>query len=156
MRILGFLILTQFFLYSSAQQVNFQSTNIALFIIDTDGETIVDEPKIEANLKVIYNESGDRNLPSDAANIYDGKIGIEYRGAFSQMLPQKPYGFETLDDIGEEDNVPLFDFPEENDWILLANYNDKSFVRNSLIFHLFRKTMINTDKFKCDFIFIIR
>jgi hypothetical protein len=29
--------------------------------------------------------------------------------------------------------------PEENDWILLANYNDKSFIRNALSFQLFRK-----------------
>lgn len=139
MRILISVILTQFFLYLSAQTVNFQSTNIALLIIDTDGKTIVDEPKIEAGLKIIYHENGNRNSPSDAANIYDGKIGIEYRGTFSQMLPQKPYGFETMDTEGEETNVSLFGFPEENDWILLANYNDKSFVRNSLIFHLFRQ-----------------
>jgi hypothetical protein len=139
MRILGFFILTQFFLYSSAQSVNFQSTDIALFIIDTDGKTILDEPKIEANLKIISNENGARNSPSDAANIYDGKIGIEYRGAFSQMLPQKPYGFETWDEFGDEINISLFGFPQENDWILLANYNDKSFVRNSLIFQLFRQ-----------------
>jgi len=29
--------------------------------------------------------------------------------------------------------------PVENDWILLANYNDKTFLRNSLAFEIFRK-----------------
>ena len=29
--------------------------------------------------------------------------------------------------------------PQENDWILIANYNDKTFLRNVLAFDLFEK-----------------
>lgn len=114
------------------------STNLPLIIIDTQGQPIVDEPKTDGILKIIYNP-GKFNKPNDAATIYDGKAGFEIRGAYSASLPQKPYGIETRDAAGMNLNVPLFDMPAENDWILLANYNDKVFMRNSLAFELFRK-----------------
>jgi len=114
------------------------STNIPLFIIDTKGSPIFDEPKTKAELKIIYNENK-HNKPSDTANIYHGNIGIEIRGKYSATLPQKPYGLETRDSLGENLNIPLFHMPAENDWILLANYNDKTFMRNTLSFELYRK-----------------
>ena len=114
------------------------STNLPLVIIETGGPPIIDEPKIDAYLKIIYNENG-YSGKSDDPNIYDGQIGIEIRGRYSAWLPQKPYGFETRDSSGNNLNVPLFQMPAENDWTLLANYNDKTFMRNSLAFELFRQ-----------------
>lgn len=114
------------------------STNIPLIVIDAKGAYIVDEPKISADLKII-NQADGYNKPEDVGNIYDGKVGIEIRGRYSASLPQKPYGFETRDEFGENLNIPLFHMPPENDWILLANYNDKTFMRNTLSFELFRK-----------------
>ena len=114
------------------------STNIPLFIIDTKGQSIPDEPKITADLRIIY-DGKSYNCPDDTANIYEGKIGIEIRGKYSATLPQKPYGIETRDALGENLNIPLFHMPAENDWILLANYNDKTFLRNTLSFEIFRR-----------------
>lgn len=34
-------------------------------------------------------------------------------------------------------NYSILGMPLENDWVLLANYNDKSFARNILPFHFF-------------------
>lgn len=113
------------------------STNLPLFVINTDGKPIMDEPKITGDLKIIYNDG--YNRIEDLGNVYNGKIGIEVRGRYSATLPQKPYGFETRDEAVNNRNVPLFHMPAENDWILLANYNDKTFLRNSLAFELFRK-----------------
>ena len=116
-----------------------QGVDIPLVVIETPGGSpIPDEPKILAHMKVIDNGSGSLNHPSDAGNVYDGIVGIEIRGAYSVSLPQKPYGFETRDSTGENLNVSLLGMPPENDWILLANYNDKSFVRNALAGHIFR------------------
>jgi hypothetical protein len=131
-----FLIVSICWNFKSYTQVD--STNLPLFIIDTGGLPIVDEPKIEAHLKIIYNENGNTKI-SDDPNIYNGNVGIEIRGRYSAWLPQKPYGFETRDSAGNNLNVPLFHLPSENDWILLANYNDKTFMRNSLAFELFRQ-----------------
>ncbi len=115
------------------------STNLPLFLINTNGQTIVDEPKIPVELKIIHNGPGQMNHPTDPANEFDGFAGIEIRGAYSATLPQKPYGFETWDVNANDNNVSLLNMPEENDWILLANYNDKVFMRNTLSFHLFRQ-----------------
>ncbi len=118
---------------------SFTGSNLPIFIIKTENQApIVDEPKVNAHLKIVNHESG-MNYISDTATDYDGVIGIELRGAYSQSLPQKPYGFETRDLAGQNNNVSLLGMPKENDWILLANYNEKTFARNPLSFYLFNK-----------------
>jgi len=124
---------------SEAQTVPF-SSNLPIVLITTKpGESIKNEPKVTADMKIISNQAGARNHPSDQGNIYNGKVGIEIRGRYSASLPQKPYGFETRDAAGNNVNVSLLGMPPENDWVLLANYNDKTFLRNVLAFELFRK-----------------
>jgi hypothetical protein len=125
-------------LSGSALLAQLDSTNLPLFLIETNGLPIQDEPKITASLRVVFGP-GDYNHIDDPANVYDGFIGIEIRGKYSASLPQKPYGLEAQDMNGDNLNVPFFHMPSENDWILLANYNDKTFMRNSLTFELFRK-----------------
>jgi hypothetical protein len=110
-----------------------------VIITTNQGEKIVDEPKITADMRIIYHANGIRNYVTDSGNIYNGKVGIEIRGVYSAMLPQKPYGFETRDTAGNNLNVSLLGMPSENDWVLLANYNDKTFLRNVLAFDIFRK-----------------
>ena len=115
------------------------STNIPLIMINTNNQIIVDEPKINVDFKIIDNSPNSLNYPSDSGNIYSGIAGIEIRGSYSATLPQKPYGIETRDIQGNNNNVSLFGMPQENDWILIANYNDKTFLRNVLAFDLFEK-----------------
>ena len=135
------MILLIFFVNVSANEnsIVLESSNLPLVVINTNGGTIVNEPKIMADMKIIYNEGSVVNKPSDPGNIYSGKIGIEIRGRYSASLPQKPYGIETRDAAGNNLNASILGMPEENDWILLANYNDKTFIRNMLSFHLFQK-----------------
>jgi hypothetical protein len=123
---------------SEAEAVDFITSNLPILLIDTNGRTIPDEPKIDATLKIIDNGPGAVNHVNDPATEYDGQIGIEVRGASSAGYPQKPYAFETRNPDGTNLNVSLFGMPEENDWLLISNYNDKSFVRNALAFDLFR------------------
>jgi hypothetical protein len=115
------------------------STNIPLIIINTNNQIIVDEPKINVDFKIIDNYPQGLNYPNDSGNVYQGIAGIEIRGSYSATLPQKPFGIETRDIQGNNNNVPLFGMPQENDWILIANYNDKTFLRNVLAFDLFEK-----------------
>ncbi|MGW8314422.1 MAG: CotH kinase family protein [Bacteroidales bacterium] len=116
------------------------STDIPLIVIETPGGVAIpDEPKITARMKIIDHGPGQLNRETDPGNVYDGLVGIEIRGSYSASLPQKPFGFETRDVNGENLNISLLGLPEENDWILLANYNDKSFLRNSLAGHIFRQ-----------------
>jgi len=115
----------------------FTSTNLPLIILNTANVSIPDEPKIPGTMKIIYNGAGNMNHPSDPATDYDGNIGIEMRGAYSQSLPQKPYNIELRDAAGLELDTSLLGMPAEHDWQLIANYNDKSFLRNALAYKLF-------------------
>ena len=108
------------------------STNLPLVVIDAGGQAIPNEPKITAHMRVIDNGLGQYNHVNDVANVYDGPIGIEVRGSESAGFPQTPYGVETRDALGADSNVALLDMPAESDWVLLSNWNDKSFARNIL------------------------
>lgn len=114
----------------------FTSSNLPIVIINTGGETIVDDPKIDATITIISNGEGQLNNVTDAGEEYT--VGIELRGNYSQTLPQKPYKFETYDEEGEDLKVSLLGMPEEADWCLIANYNDKVFMRNTMTYDLFR------------------
>ena len=115
------------------------TTSLPLFVIDTRGKIIQDEPKTDVFLKIVFHGQGNINSSDDPGNVYEGNIGIEYRGRYSQTFPQKPYLFETRNTSGENLNVPLLGFPPENDWILIPSYNDKTFLRNDLAFRIFRQ-----------------
>ena len=123
---------------SSAQSINDFSTDLPLIVIDSEGRVIRDEPKTMAKMKIIDN-ANKINRYTDQANDYNGLVGIEFRGSSSQSYPQKPYLFETRNEDGTNRNVSVLGLPVENDWILLSNYNDKSFMRNILGYQLFGK-----------------
>lgn len=112
------------------------TSHLPLLVIDTWGQSIVDEPKIKAWLKVIDNGSGKINSAYDDGTDYNGFIGIEVRGQSSQNFPKKSFGFELRDSAGSDLNLSLLGMPEEEDWILYAPYSDKSLFRNSVTFHL--------------------
>lgn len=138
-RLLFFSLFLLFFKTVFSQVSGITTSNLPLVIINTNGNTIQQDTKVTANMKIIFNGQGKINHLSDPANVYNGNIGIEIRGNYSASLPQKPYSFETRDAAGKNLNVSLLGMPEENDWILLANYNDKTFMRNTLAYELFRK-----------------
>ncbi|MBK8417189.1 MAG: CotH kinase family protein [Bacteroidetes bacterium] len=118
----------------------FSYSNLPIVVLNTNGQTIVDDPKIIAHMGIIYNGPGAINYLSDPFNNYDGNIGIEIRGSWSQTFPQKQYGFETLDSTNEEVDTMLLGMPAESDWILYAPYNDKTCMRNVLAYDIANKT----------------
>ncbi len=130
---------SQVFTGNASGPLSIDSTLLPIILINTFGQTIPNEPKITAGMKIISHGPGQYNHPGDVPNIYDGEVGIEIRGSTSAGYPQKPYGFETRDSLGNNLNVSLLGMPPENDWTLLSHYNDKVFMRNSLAFNLFQK-----------------
>lgn len=109
--------------------------NLPLLLIETNGLTIFDEPKITATIKVIDNGAGKPNYISDPANVYDGFAGIELRRQSTQMFPKKSYGIETRDGQGASLKVGLLGMPSESDWALYAPYSDKTMLRNALTYY---------------------
>lgn len=131
-----FILLTAYDL--QAQFVNFTSTNLPIIVINTNGQAIVDEPKITADMGIIYNGEGVRNALTDAFNQYNGKIGIEIRGQTSQSFPMKSYSLELRDALGKSVDKSLFGLPKESDWVLYAPYTDKTLMRNVLAYQMSR------------------
>ncbi len=115
----------------------FNESNLPIVVIDTDGQEILDDPRIVVHMGIIDNDSAINNI-DDPFNGYDGLISIEIRGSSSQMFPKKQYALETQDIDGENLNVSILGMPEENDWILHAPYSDKSLLRNFLAYELAR------------------
>lgn len=115
------------------------SSNLPLIFIDTQGQTIPDEPKIQGNMKIVNNSTG-INRVTDTQYEFDGNISIERRGNTSQMAfanyKKKSYALETQTAEGENLNVSLLGLPKENDWVLYGPYSDKSMIRDVLAYHL--------------------
>lgn len=74
---------------NDTSKILFTSSNLPIFVINTNGQEIIDDIKITADMGIIYNGEGIRNNLTDSFNNYNGKIGIEIRGSSSQMFPKK-------------------------------------------------------------------
>ncbi|MFM9944357.1 MAG: CotH kinase family protein, partial [Bacteroidia bacterium] len=118
---------------------SFIKSNLPLMLINTHGKTIMDEPKIWAEMRIISN-SNNVNAVSDSAKFFKYGITIEGRGSSSQSFPKKPYGFSTVMKNQADTNVSLLGLPQENDWVLNATYNDKSLMRDVLAYEMARRT----------------
>ena len=117
------------------EPITFYTSNLPIMVIDTYGNQIPDEPRVDAFMGIIDNDSGGNNL-GDNYNGYNGQITIEKRGNSSQWNDKTPYRFETVNEEGENNNVSLLGMPEENDWVLYAPWQDKSMIRNILTYKL--------------------
>ena len=120
-----------------AQTVNFTQSTLPIVIVNTSGRAIPDEPKITANMKIVFNGSGQINRVSDQVFHFNGNIGIERRGSTSQSLSEKkPYSIELRDAAGEDMAAVLLGMPKESDWALIAPYSDKTLIRDALTYQL--------------------
>ena len=117
--------------------VELDSSELPIVIINTLQQTIIENTKINCLMDIKYNGPSNITYTTDSSNIYSGNIGIEIRGASSAGYPQSPYGIETRDSVGSNNNISILGMPAENDWVLLSNYNDRSLIRNALAFKLF-------------------
>jgi hypothetical protein len=84
-----FSILLGYFL--SAQPLT--SSNLPSIVVNTNGQTIVDEPKIMADMGIIFNGAARNNI-TDPYNHYNGKVGIEIRGQSSRQFTVKSYSIQ--------------------------------------------------------------
>ena len=121
---------------SFSPKATFSSSNLPVIIINTNEQAIIDDPRIIADMGIIYNGKGKRNYITDSFNNYNGKISIEIRGFVSQAFRKKSYGLETKDSKGNKINVTLLNMPKENDWVLYAPYADMSLMRNVLAYKI--------------------
>lgn len=121
------------------EPLEYNNSNLPIIKINTNGQNIPDEPKINAKMGIIDNGPGNVNHVNDPFNDYDGNIGIEIRGSSSQMFPKKQYAVELWTATGADTSASVLGLPPEEDWILYAPYSDKSLLRNVLAFKFSRE-----------------
>ena len=131
--------------------VKIDKTNLPIVFIDTrhGGEqpnVIHKDYVIPARMKVIMNEDGTNYgdtlaYPEQTVN-YEGWISIRYRGNTSFTASEKkPFAIRTLetDSIdGKKKKVAIMGMPKDNKWVMLAPFNDRSLIRDVLMFQLAR------------------
>ena len=123
---------------SPSKPVIFTSSNLPIVFINTGNQTITDSD-ILVNMGIIDNGPGQRNDTTDIRNNYNGKTMIRIRGNTSKNFEKKSFALETTDLSGLEQNVSLLGMPPESDWVLTASYADKSMMRNSISYDIFRQ-----------------
>ena len=119
--------------------IRLDSSDLPIVSLFTQGQEIPYDGKVEAMMEIRFNGPGNLTYVTDPPNVYAGHVGIGIRGASSTTYPQRPYALETRDSLGANLNVSILGMPEENDWVLLSNYNDRSLIRNELAFELARR-----------------
>lgn len=99
-----------------------------IYITTKNGASISSkETPIEANIKVEDPEK----MYSDST-LYEGKMQIRGRGNTTWDMPKKPYRIKL------EEHTKLLGMKGNKDWVLLANYSDKSLLRNIVAFEISR------------------
>ncbi|CAN5136373.1 CotH kinase family protein [soil metagenome] len=64
---------------------------------------------------------------------HSGELGIRGRGNSTWLMPKRPYRLKLAKNIG------MLRMPADKDWVLLANYSDKTLMRNSLAFEMSKR-----------------
>ena len=93
---------------------------------------ITRDSSLSAHMQIL-NASGSNYAPDQ---LYNGFIDIKGRGHSSWNQPKKPYSIDLVDSTDNDFNAALLGMPAETDWTLIANYDDKSLLRNSLAYYL--------------------
>ena len=133
------LILIAFAFISYLQGQNFTSSSLPIVVINTNGNTIEDDPKVAVDIGIIDNGPGNLNYLTDPFNAYNGHCGIEFRGNSTQGFDKKTYSIELWTSAGLDTSASILGLPKEEDWILHANHVDKTFLRNTLSYHIWGK-----------------
>jgi len=104
--------------------VKFTDNGIAALYINTNGTPITSkEIYVTGSVKIVTNFK-------DVS--YEGKTEIKGRGNSTWDMPKKPYRIKL------DKKAALLGMAENKNWVLLANYADKTLMRNELAFILSR------------------
>ncbi len=133
------------------KKVKLTSTNLPIVWITVDGTPIDRHEHITARMKIIHNGDGQLNYADTVAYPdqhidYEGYVALRYRGVSSFSLSdKKAYSFRPLDkpleEGGSKTKVNILGMGKDNNWALLAPYNDKSMLRDLLAFEVSKPWM---------------
>ena len=109
---------------------------------DGSGAALLEKEFFFSKLPVFYMTTDDGQTPSankekhdgwglvqgndEWKSLYDGKMTINVRGNSTKSYPKKPWKLKL------DKKTEMFGIPKSKHWVLLANYNDQSMLRNKL------------------------
>lgn len=110
-------------------------TSLPILWIETEKRAPIISKEEYINAHFRLEEGVVTRAPGD---VIDKEIKIRGRGNHTwKVEPKKPYKVKF------SEKVSLFDDPEDKTWALLANYYDKTMLRNALVFYLGRLSAID-------------
>ena len=101
------------------------STGVPVVYVETEGQAPVTskDDYLDGRITIIANEQGEEDVSQ-------ADIAIRGRGNTTWEMPKKPYK------IRFDKRTEVLDMPEHKVWVLLANYPDKTLLRNHTAFRL--------------------
>ncbi len=109
---------------------------------DGSGAALLEKEFFFSKLPVFYMTTDDGQTPSankekhdgqvlvqgndEWKSLYNGKMTINVRGNSTKSYPKKPWKLKL------DKKTEMFGIPKSKHWVLLANYNDQSMMRNKL------------------------
>lgn len=128
--------------YHPKVNLPFSSSDLPVVVIELDKRMADknDDKRISAQMKVIWHKDGSRNSLTDTdAYDYNGNIGIKYRGNSSfWSSDKKPFAVRLQDENEKKQKASILGMGEDEDWALLAPFNDGTMIRDVLAFELMR------------------
>lgn len=109
-------------------------TGLPLMFINTEDNTDVTskDEYLKATIKIV------EDIKTRAAgDVWTSEVKIKGRGNSTWTMPKKPYKLKF------DEKVSLLGEPSDKEWVLLANYTDKTAIRNELAFFMGRMSLLN-------------
>ena len=110
-----------------SSKVNYHPTNLPLMIINTENSIEPDSKEVYINSRIII-------INSDGKKKLNTSTGVRLRGHGTSRGAKKPYKIK----FDSKAEIPGIDGKYKK-WALLANYYDRSLIRNHLAFEVSRR-----------------
>lgn len=132
--------------FRPSRNVTFTETTLPLVFINVNGQTIERENRVLATMKIINNKDGHNYLDTiahaDQTVDWEGPVAIKYRGNTSFTgSDKKPFSIRPLsaaDLTAKKAKVSILGMGKDNDWAMLAPWQDMSYMRDVLTMELAR------------------
>ncbi|GAB3014169.1 CotH kinase family protein [Niabella terrae] len=106
--------------------IKFQDLGVPAIYVSTGGTPILNKEDYVTGTVKIYS-----GVPGQL--LHEGTMRIRGRGNSTWNMPKKPYKMKL------DESAALLGMPENKDWALMANYADRSLMRNEVGFEVSRR-----------------
>lgn len=114
-----------------------ESSTLPVLVINTNKKKAIgDDKKTKADIFILNNKT--INTIADTSNVKSVAVKIKVRGFSSRNLPKKSYSVD-LTSIKDTSLFEALNLPPADEWILNGNFMEKSLIRNSLVYHLYKE-----------------